>query len=242
MPRRFIERLQRSVGDPLSAEEIAALEGAISTMIEVPADHDIVRERERRTESNVLLEGWACRYVGLADGRRQILALHIAGDLMDLHSFVQDEMDHSVQSLTACRLGVIPHEAIRRITERYPHLGRVLWRSTLRDAVIARQWMLGLGQRSALEHAAHLFCEMYHRLRAAGLASHGTFAFPLNQTELGDALGISPVHTNRVLQELRAQGLLMLKAQVAEILDLAQLESLAEFDPGYLSLDDPPRR
>lgn len=236
MPRRFIERLQTSVGDTLSKGEIQALQDAVANIVTVAADQDIVRENERKTESSALLDGWACRYTGLADGRRQILSLHIPGDIVDLHSFELERMDHSIQTLTPCRLAIIPHEAIRRITELHPRLSRFLWRATLHDAVVMRQWMLGLGQRSALEHAAHLFCEMYHRLRAARLTSDGGFVFPLNQSELGDALGISPVHTNRVLQELRALGVLSMRGQNVEIHDLARLESLAQFDPSYLSL------
>lgn len=225
-----------SYGRRVSEAERAELGRSVTQVTEFEPGQDIVREHEFKAQANVLLTGWSSRYIDLTDGRRQILALHIPGDFIDLHSYQLEQMDHSVRALTACQVAVIPHERLDRITEQFAHLTRQLWLHTLVDAAIMRQWMLGLGRRTALENAAHLFCELFRRLRAVGLAEGESFPLPVNQIELSEALGISPVHANRTLQELRAQGLVTLRAQRAEILDLARLEALAGFAPDYLHL------
>ena len=239
---RLVEKLERR-GRPLDAGEVAALADAISQTTEHPPGQDIVREHDYCTESNLLISGWAYRYSDLADGRRQTFALHMGGDFVDLHSFQLKRMDHSVRTLTACTVASVPHDNLTRITDAFPHLTRQLWFSTLIDAAIMRRWMLGLGQRSALENTAHLFCEIFYRARLVGLVEGDAFHFPLTQTEIGEALGISAVHTNRVLQQLRAQGLIATTGRTVKILDLAELERVAGFDPTYLNLDpaDAPR-
>jgi CRP-like cAMP-binding protein len=232
----FIRHLEAS-DRTLSDEERQVIDEAISHFIDVEADVDFVREHDRPTVSSLLVSGWACRYNTLADGRRQILALHISGDFVDLHSFPMKRMDHSVATLTRCRFAIVPHENLRRITEEHPHLTRQLWRSTLIDAAVLRQWLLGAGQRSAIEHAAHLICELYTRLRVVNLADETSFQMPLTQTEIGDALGISPVHTNRVIQELRRLELISLRGSTVDILDWEGLLKMSEFDPTYLGLE-----
>lgn len=229
-----------SYGRSVSKAERAELARSVTQVVEFRPGQDIVREHEFRAQANVLLTGWTSRYIDLNDGRRQILALHIPGDFIDLHSYQLELMDHSVRALTPCQVAVIPHERLDRITEQYPHLTRQLWLHTLVDAAIMRQWMLGLGRRSALENTAHLLCELFRRLQAVGLSEGQSFPLPVNQIELSEALGISPVHANRTLQELRTQGLVRLAAQRAEILDLGRLEALAEFDPDYLHLAKEP--
>jgi CRP-like cAMP-binding protein len=233
---RLVEKLERR-GRALDAREVAALAESISQTIDYPAGHDFVREHDYVTESNLLIAGWCYRYSDLADGRRQTLALHMAGDFVDLHSFQLKRMDHSVRTLTACTVAAVPHENLARITEGFPHLTRQLWFSTLIDAAIMRRWMLGLGQRSALEHMAHLFCEIYYRGSLVGLVTDDAFVFPLTQAEIGEAVGISAVHSNRVLQQLRGQKLIAFKGRTVKILDLAGLEKVAGFDPTYLNLD-----
>jgi CRP-like cAMP-binding protein len=233
---RLVEKLERR-GRELDAREVDALAQSISQTTEYGAGQDIVREHDYSTESNLLITGWAYRYSDLADGRRQTFALHMAGDFVDLHSFQLRRMDHSVRTLTACTVASVPHENLTRITEAFPHLTRQLWFSTLIDAAIMRRWMLGLGQRSALENTAHLFCEIYHRASLVGLVADDAFNFPLTQTEIGEALGISAVHTNRVLQQLRAQKMIATVGRTVKVLDLKALERVAGFDRTYLNLD-----
>lgn len=233
---RALSAKLESQGRRLNPAEQAELDRAIEQVVDLAPGQDIVREHEFKRQANILLSGWASRYIDLHDGRRQILALHVAGDFVDLHSYQIQLMDHSVRALTPCRIAVVPHERLDQITEYFPHLTRQLWLHTLVDAAVMRQWMLGLGRRTALENAAHLLCELYYRLRAVGLTDGRAFELPLTQVELSEALGISPVHANRVLQELRAEGMLALRGRHAEILDLTRLEALAEFDAAYLHL------
>jgi CRP-like cAMP-binding protein len=227
--------------DTLSGEEKQMLNRAISRVVQFGADEDMAREHDRPSECRLLLEGWTTRYLMLKDGRRQIVGLHIPGDLVDLHSFPLKKMDHSIGTLTPCTVALVPHEALREITEMYPHLTRLLWLSTLVDGAILRQWVLGLGRRSATERMAHLFCELYTRLTLAGLAQDRTFQVPVTQAEFGDCLGLSTVHTNRVLQDLRAEALITWRGETVEIKDWECLQSLAQFDPTYLYLEDEPR-
>ena len=225
----------------LTAEEEAALRGALSEVIEAPADADVVREHDRQTKSHLLLEGWCGRYITLADGRRQIVALHIPGDFVDLHSFPLQIMDHSVATFTPCRIALAPHDRLRDVTAAHPHLARLLWLSTLIDAAILRQWLVGSGKRSALEQTAHLICELFVRLGLTGRTEGQTFVFPLSQAEMADCLGVSAVHANRVLQELRATGVLAWRGRHVQILNWDRLQAIAEFDPVYLNLLDSPR-
>lgn len=236
---RWIANFRRR--DPTVSEgEETALRGVFSEVIQFEDDHDIVRTHDRMTQSHLLLEGWAFRYVALGDGRRQILAIHVPGDFVDLHSFPLQVMDHSVATFTRCRVAIAPHSRLRDVTQEYPHLSRLFWLSTLIDAAVHRQWLAG-GQRSALERAAHLLCELYVRLETVGSAKDFTFAMPMSQIEFADALSISSVHTNRVLQELRNEGAVSWQHREVRILNWQRLAGLAEFDPTYLNLFTSPR-
>ena len=234
-------RYLRRRDSTLSQREEGVLRDAVAGQHGVAADTDLVREHDRPAHSTLLLQGWACRYISLDDGRRQILAFHVPGEFVDLHSFPLRRMDHAVGALTTCRVATVPHDTLRRITEDEPHLTRLLWLSTIIDAAILRQWLLGAGKRSALEHAAHLICELHVRLEVAGLTDGAVFDLPFTQTEFGDALGISQVHANRTLQELKATGLLSWRGTRVEILDGDRLCALAQFDRAYLQLEDEPR-
>jgi CRP-like cAMP-binding protein len=236
---RWIANFQ--LRDPtLSPDEEHALRGVFSEAVEFGPDDDIVRAHDRMTQSHLLLEGWAFRYITLGDGRRQIVAIHIPGDFVDLHSFPLQVMDHSVATFSRCRVALAPHGRLRELTQAYPHLSRLFWLSTLIDAAIHRQWLAG-GQRSALERAAHLLCELYVRLELVGLAKDFSFAMPMSQIEFADALSISSVHTNRVLQELRNEGVASWQHREVGIHDWQRLAGLAEFDPTYLNLFNSPR-
>ena len=142
------------------------------------------------------------------------MAIHVVGDFVDLHSFVLKTMDHSVGALTRCRVALVPHEFLQGVTERLPHLTRLLWLDTLVDAATHREWIVGMGRRSALEQLAHLICELYVRLEVLGQVDGATFDLPLTQTDLGDALGLSLVHINRTVRELREAGLLIVAGLV----------------------------
>jgi len=236
MPNLLLRKLRRR-DRTLTPDEEEALARAATHRIEVEAGAELVRQDEVSNQSLLLEEGWTCRSAALPDGRRQILAINVPGDFVDLQSFPLKRMDHTVESLTRCRLTVFPHENLRRLSEEHPHLTRMLWLMTLIDSAILRQWLLGAGQRSALERAAHLLCEVYSRLDIVGEVRDESFALPLTQAELGEALGISQVHANRVVGELRSRGLVTWRSERVRILDWPGLQALAGFDPSYLALE-----
>jgi CRP-like cAMP-binding protein len=221
----------------LSADEKAALLRLPMQILELRADQDIVREGDRPTRSCLLLAGYACRSKATAEGKRQILSFHIPGEIPDLQSLYLTCMDHTLQTITPCRVGFIPHEALRDLCARQPRLTEAFWRETLIDAAIFREWMVGIGRRSAHARIAHLLCEFLVRMRAVGLAEDHACELPFTQTEIGDALGLSTVHVNRTLQELRGAGLITLRGGALAVTDWEGLKEAGEFDPTYLHQD-----
>lgn len=223
--------------DDISAEEERAIRDSVQQVVEVAADKVVVRAGQELTESTILLQGWMARTKDLSSGARQITELHVAGDYTDLHGFSLKRLDHDVVSLTPLVIGLVPHEKLTEITERFPHLTRVYWFGTNMDAAVHREWTLSLGRRTALARMAHLFCELHVRLGIVGLTSDGSYDFPLTQAELGECLGLTAVHVNRTLQELRRMELIELEARRLTILDEAGLRGIAEFDDTYLYLE-----
>src|ERR1700712_1273887 len=224
--------------DPLSSEERAILEAAVDRTFSVAAKQDIVREGDRPVWSTVLLSGFVTRYRMLPDGGRQITAIHVPGDFIDLQSFPLKLMDHSLGALTDCSLATMPHSALTEITETQPHLTRILWKLSLLDSALHREWLVAMGGMPSVSHLAHLFCEMYLRLKIVGLAGDNSFQFAVNQQELADTLGISAVHVNRVMQELRAEGVIQFDGKVGTILDWNRLVDFGQFDDKHLHLHD----
>jgi CRP-like cAMP-binding protein len=233
--------LKLRVRDLLSDEEEQALRATIDGFEHVPAKQVLIKRGEPLQHSVLLLDGLMCRYKDLRNGRRQISALHVPGDFLDLHGFTLRKLDHDVMALTASHVAFADFAKLTKLTEEFPHVTRLLWFSTNLDAAIHREWELSLGQRTGVSRAAHLFCELYHRLLIVGGVDGQTFPFPVNQTELGECLGLTPVHTNRVLRELRERGLATFKGGLVTIENLRGLETLAEFDRAYLYLDSTPR-
>ena len=223
--------------DDISAEEEAAIRDAISEVRTLPPGVTAIREGHDLSVSTLLISGWMARTKTLATGERQITELHVAGDFADLHSFSLKRLDHDVVTLSTCTIGIVPHQKLHEITERLPHLTRVYWFATNLDASIQREWTLSLGQRSALARMANLFCELYVRLETVGLTDGLSYPFPLTQAELGECLGLTGVHVNRTLQELRRTGLIEVASRLVTIRDLPGLEAVAEFDPSYLYLE-----
>lgn len=221
----------------ISAEEERAIRGLVSETRTVRPDQIIVRAEQELTQSVLLLSGWMARSKDLSGGQRQMTELHVSGDFADLHAFTLKRLDHDVLTLSECQIAIVPHERIQAVTERFPRLGRIYWFSTNVDAAIHREWALSLGQRSALARAAHLFCELYLRLEVVGLTSGDSYDFPLTQRELAECLGLTVVHANRTLQELRRRGLIELANRQLTILDREGLVAVAEFDPSYLYLE-----
>ena len=220
----------------LTAEERAALLRLPMRLQTVPPRHDIVVEGDTPSESCLVVEGFVCRYNLTAEGKRQIHSFHIPGDIPDLQSLHLTVMDHSLGTISASKLAFMAHEDLRRLIRDHPRLGDLFWRDTLIDAAVFRQWMVSMGRRSAYSHMAHLMCELLVRLRAVELVEDHTFKLPVTQVDLADALGLSPVHVNRVLQELRGNGLITLRGGAVHVLDWDGLQQAGEFDPTYLHL------
>ncbi|MGB3899044.1 MAG: Crp/Fnr family transcriptional regulator [Mesorhizobium sp.] len=202
---------------------------------------EVVAEDSRPGESCMILKGFAARSHYSRDGSRQISALHVPGDFVDLHAYLLRVMDHGVVAIGPCEVAYVSYDSIRRVTEESPHLGRLLWLSTVIDGAIQRAWVTCLGRRTAEQRMAHLLCELYLRLEAAGIATGNSFHLPLTQSQLADLLGLSVVHVNKKLQKLRLSGLVDWRGGIVVIRDFADLARLAEFDPTYLSLRVEPR-
>lgn len=221
----------------ISAEDERAIRGLVAETRRYGHDEFVIRAGEALNCSLLLLDGWLFRSKDLPSGDRQVLEIHVAGDFADLHGFTLKRLDHDVTSVTECTIAVVPHDRLRELSERNPHLTRVYWMSTNIDAAISREMVLSLGQRSAISRMAHLFCELHVRLGVVGKTRGNTFDFPLTQRELSECLGLTVVHVNRTLQELRRNGLVETENRQITILDKRGLEAVAEFDPGYLHLD-----
>ena len=227
--------------DEVSELEIDAIAHAVRGARSFDPGQDIAREEDRPPFSSLLVEGWAARTKTLTGGARQITSLHIPGDYVDLHSFLLLKMDHSVVALTRCRTVDTPHENLRALSQEQPHLTRLLWLNTLVDAAIHRNWIVALGRLTAAERLAQLVCEMYSRLAAVDLARDNEFEFPLTQVVLADVLGLSLVHVNRTLREIRERKLVSWRSRSVKILDWDALVEFAQFDPTYLSIRREPR-
>jgi CRP-like cAMP-binding protein len=212
-------------GAALTAADRAALD-ALAGGEEVVGPHqDLVREGEAPGDVRVVLEGFAYRYKMLPDGGRQILAWLAPG-----------EMDHSVGTATRSLLNHLPRNGLEAAAASHPALRRALWWADLVDAAILREWLVNLGRRQGDRRIAHLFCEVLARLRLVGLAPRDVIQFPLTQVDLADTAGLSPVHVNRIVQQLRDARLIAWRGGTLRVLDRASLETFAGFNPSYLHL------
>lgn len=226
-----------SGGGTVTPEERKILIRSISRIKDVAADEEIIAEGAKPTESTLLLSGFAARYSTVSNGKRQIVAIHVAGDFVDLHGFLLRQLDHGIFAMSPCRIAMVPHQNLLEITENFPHLTRLLWLSTLIDAAIHRQWIVGVGRLSAVGRVAHLLCELFLRLKAVGQTDGLRFQLPVTQEELADSFGMSIVHLNKTIQQLRSMDLFTWRRDQIEILDWDRLVEVGEFDPAYLNLD-----
>lgn len=221
----------------VSAAEIDAIAASVSRVVTIAADRAIVRENDVPVECRFLLDGWTCQYIPLETDRPQILGLQLPGDFLDLQGLLRRRMDHVIATLTPCRVGVIPHDALRSLMERHPRIGRMVQLETAVALATTRRWLLNAGHRQAYAGMAHLICELFTRAAAAGLAEAPRFPMPLTQTELGSALGLTSVHANRTVKRLHAAKLISWRCRWLTIEDWKRLTEVAEFDPAYLMLE-----
>ncbi|MGN6270144.1 MAG: Crp/Fnr family transcriptional regulator [Sphingomonas sp.] len=225
---------------PLSQGDIDALGHVCRQSIRTArARRDIVREGDAPRNVKLIIDGWAIRYKMLPDGRRQIVSFLLPGDLCDLNIFLLDEMDYSIGALTPVTYAEMPHDLLATLCDDHPSLGRALRLESLVVAAIQREWTLSLGQRTARERIAHLFCEIFDRLEAVDLTENHRCEMPLTQTDLGEATGMTAVHVNRTLQELRREGLIALDNRILTTPDRQALVAVGMFNPNYLHHRNP---
>lgn len=235
MSHPLLIKLRQAV--PLSSDEEAAIRLALGHWKVIPNHQHIACEGDRPRNATVLLDGLMCRYVAMSDGRRQILSFIVPGDFCDLSAVVEGWMDHAISTLGACTVAIIEHEALDRLINSSQSIRAALWRDTLREAAIHRAWVSNLGRRSAYERLAYLFCEMAVRLDSVGMKRASGYDFTATQTDIGDALGLSAVHVNRMLQQLRCKKLISYGGNTFAIHDWERLAEVAGFSAAYLRLE-----
>ncbi|HWI85327.1 MAG TPA: Crp/Fnr family transcriptional regulator [Sphingomonas sp.] len=198
-----------------------------------PAGTDIVREGEPTTQCTLLLDGFACRHKETSNGRRQIVSFHIPGDMLDVQHILLPRADHNVQAITAATIAWIPQAALRSLAHERPNILEALWRDSLIDASIFREWVLNVGRRDARSRIAHMLCEFAARA-AVGLGAPERIKLPMTQEDIADATGLTPIHVNRTLKDLDRSGVIVRKKRDIEITDWPGLQRIADFDPHYL--------
>mgnify|MGYP004498480741 CR=1 FL=1 len=177
----------------------------------VCARRDLVREGDAPRYIHLIVEGWACRYKQLPDGRRQVVAIFVPGDMCDSNVFILKHMDHSIGAITDIRAVELGARDMEALTTEHPGIMQALWWHELVTAATQREWMLNLGQRTAYERIAHLITELFVRLEAVGLTYENACDFHMTQSDIADATGLTAVHVNRMLQDLRRDGLIQLE-------------------------------
>ena len=221
----------------LSADDRTAIAQVSRNVRFVEPRRALVSEGDRPRYVHLVLEGWACRYKTLPDGKRQIVSLFVPGDFCDVNVYILKHMDHSIGAITRLKVAMITPDEMNALTAERPRITQALWWHELVDLAVQREWTVNLGQRSAYERLGHLLVELYLRLKTVGRASDGRCDFPLTQNDLADATGLTAVHVNRTLQELRRDGLIELERKQLRILDLERLKDVSMFNANYLHLE-----
>ena len=223
------------ISTALDEDDLKAIRTLPVHVKELPPNALIVAEGDRPNHCCLIIKGFMFRSKTTDDGKRQIVSIHIPGDMPDAQSLLLHVMDHDFRTLSACTLGFIPHEALRQLTRSRPLVAEAFWRETLIDAAIFREWIVNVGRRPAPQRLTHLLLEMLHRMAAVGLCrDESSYQLPLTQGDLADALGLTPVHVNRVLQDLRSEGVLDIRKAEVRLGDLQKLMKFGDFNSIYL--------
>jgi len=235
LPNALTRRLEEYT--PLTDADRAELATLCSQATRtIGARVDLISEGDAPPYIYVILDGWACHYRTLDDGRRQIVDFAIPGDLCDLNLFILDRMDHSICAVTRLKVAEVGREMLRRVVTNCPNITTALWWVELVSKSIHREWIVNVGQRTARERVAHLFCEMFIRLESVGLTVGFSCDFPLTQNDIADTTGLTAVHVNRTIQELRRDGLIVLERRKLTIPDMLALQGAGLFNPDYLHI------
>jgi CRP-like cAMP-binding protein len=229
---KLLERWERRV--PLSDDDRRAVAELPFTRRTFSRDSYLVREGEPPVSCHLILSGFAYRQKLVSNGTRQIISVHIPGELIDAQNMLLPVADHNVQSLGRSEMALVPISAMTTLMANHPAVGRAIWLDTLIDSSVFREWVVNVGRRSARARIAHLLCELILRMRSAGLTEGLSVDFPFTQEQIADATGLTAVHTNRTLQALRKSGLNTLSSGQLTVNDWGQLAEVADFSERYL--------
>jgi CRP-like cAMP-binding protein len=229
-------RRLRSSAD-LSEDDAHAIRRLPITLRRARSGEQFISTGDRPSACCLIVDGFVIRSKVVGDGNRQVLSFHQPGDIPDLQSLFLHVLDHDLSTMGETLLGFIPHSSLRKLIKDRPNIAEIFWRDTLIEAAIFREWICNVGQRPAPNRLAHLVLELYTRLKLIGHTDGLSFRFPATQAVLGEAIGITPVHVNRVIQDLRSQEIIELEKGTVKILNEETLRSLADFDPLYLHLN-----
>ena len=222
---------------PLDASDEEALLNLPHSVLTVPRRKTIIAEGDIVVHCYLVLSGFCVRYKVVGDGGRQIVSIHMKGDLVDLQNAIVGVADHSVQTLTACEVARIPISAIHDLTNTHPRIKDAMWHDTLVDGSIYREWVANVGRRAAHARIAHLLCEFSVKLEAVSLGEPLDYELPMTQEELADATGLTAVHVNRTLMELAREGLIERSTPRSVVIgNWKRLARAGDFDPAYLHL------
>lgn len=234
-----IELLLRTLArrDDLSMDEVRLLTALPKRRRLFARGETIIASHAQPMECGLLVEGFAGCEIMVGEGGRQLTAIRVPGDFLDLYTLLMKVTDHAVVALTPCVVTFVSHRDLLLLVERGPHLGRLLWLTATLDGAIQRNMSVSVGRRDALTRMANLICDLYLRLEIVGLADNRTMRVPLSQAILGDLLGISAVHVNRTLQTLRRRKVVSWNISGDVVIrDYERLMTIAGFDPVYLNL------
>jgi len=239
MPREVIrEALLRrlNVLCGISEEDIRAIHELPLVVREFQPESMVLRDGQRATECCLIAEGFCARSKTLSDGKRQILSIHIPGEIPDLMSLFLNVMDHDLITLTPCTLAFINHRTLQQLHRSKPRVSEIFWRDTLIDAAFFREWIVNVGQRPAPARLAHLMAELRARLKVIGRVSGNSFEMPLTQAQIGEALGSSAMHVHRIINQLRQDGIAEVHRGRARVIDEKRFLELADFEERHLHI------
>ncbi len=209
--------------------DVAALSSNYRGFVDVGSQSDIIADEASSNQLHILLKGWACKYRLMADGRRQILQIHLPGEVCDVDKICNDHLSFGVFALTDCRVATIPLDWIRKAADERQALRDLLWSLLQSEYATMTEHVVSLGRRSARERTAYVFCDLLHRLRALNEGLDGSFRLPLTQVDIGDYLGLSTVHINRTLQDLKGERLIQNGGRTYTVIDVEGLERVAGY-------------
>lgn len=227
---RFLEGRARHA---LSESEKARIEGLVSETVDRDHGDRIIARGDVCNTSTMLVEGFMLRTLE-SDGKRHAVSFHVPGDFVDLHCFALKRLDHNIDCVGPAKIALVPHERLTAAMADDPHLGRLLWFSTLLDAAVHRQWIMKLEQLTVPRRIAYIFAEIWRRLEMVGLGDETGFDTPLTQNNIAEMCGATAIHTNRAIGKLRAEGIADFRRGRVEIASRETLESFADFEPDYL--------